>query len=187
MKFLSLRDGLAHDVSLDEAESFYDRHVRGRARIGSDITAMDDALTVTGTVVCLLRNQSGQLLDARMGPNLVTTEGLGWRVDRMQSLTGTPTLPDYQGIGTGTTAANIADTALQTEIGTRTQGTLSQPTATTDRLVTVFAAGNGTGAITETGRLTASSGGTLVARQVFSAINKGASDSLTITHDFTVS
>ena len=52
----------------------------------------------------------------------------------------------------------------------------------TSQVVGTFAAGNGTGAITEVGLLTASSGGTLISRKVFSAINKGADDSLQVTH-----
>jgi hypothetical protein len=52
--------------------------------------------------------------------------------------------------------------------------------------VTTYAAGTGTGAITEAGIFNASSSGTLLSHVVFSAINKGAADSLTITWTITV-
>ena len=50
-----------------------------------------------------------------------------------------------------------------------------------------FAAGTGTGAVTEAGILNASSSGDLLCRTVFSVVNKGASDSMTITWTVTVS
>ena len=50
-----------------------------------------------------------------------------------------------------------------------------------------FAAGSGTGAITEAGVFNASSGGTMLCRTVFSVVNKGADDSMTITWTITVS
>ena len=46
---------------------------------------------------------------------------------------------------------------------------------------------SGTGAITEAGIFNASSSGTMLCRTVFSVVNKGASDSMTITWTVTVS
>ena len=129
----------------------------------------------------LMRN--GELIDVGIGRNLIVTTGRGLVIDRLQA--ASPAVPDFEAIGTGTTAAAAGDTTLQTEIGTRVQGTLSQPAQTTDRLVSNFAAGNGTGAITEAGRLNAASAGVLVSRIVFAVINKGASDALETTHDIT--
>jgi hypothetical protein len=53
-------------------------------------------------------------------------------------------------------------------------------------LSTTYAAGTGTGALTEAGIFNAGSGGTMLSRVVFSAINKGAADSLTISWTITV-
>ena len=53
--------------------------------------------------------------------------------------------------------------------------------------VATFPAGTGTGAVTEAGILNASSAGDLLCRTVFSVVNKGASDSMTITWTVTVS
>ena len=50
-----------------------------------------------------------------------------------------------------------------------------------------FPAGTGTGAVVEAGILNASSGGTLLCRTVFSVVNKGANDAMTITWQITVS
>lgn len=114
--------------------------------------------------------------------NIVTNAGRQHIIDRLQGTTSA--VADYIAIGTGSTAAAAADTTLQTEVA-RAQGTLSQPDAHTDRCVYTFAAGTGTGTITEAGRLNASSTGVLMGRQVFTGIVKGASDSLQITYDFT--
>ena len=53
--------------------------------------------------------------------------------------------------------------------------------------VATFGAGTGTGAVTEAGILNASSSGTLLCRTEFSVVNKGSSDSMTVTWTVTVS
>jgi hypothetical protein len=185
-------------VNASDVRQFYDEHVvqinEPRRPDAATIlhwllgrgtgTSILERLKARGTVL-VEQWRAGELVEVRVGDNLVVTTGLNAVIDRLQ---GTSVgVHDFQAIGTGTTAAVVGNTALETEIGTRVQGTLSQPAATTDRLVSTFAAGNGTGAITETGRLTAASGGNLFARQVFSVINKAAGDSLQVTHDITVS
>jgi hypothetical protein len=132
----------------------------------------------------------GKLKDRRKISNLITTVGRGQVIDRLQSTTASPAICDWVAIGTGVTAAAAGDTALQTEVArlqaTGGNGSISQPDAFTDRAVVTFAAGTGTGNITEAGRLNASSAGVLMGRQVFTAVNKTASDSLQITYDFTI-
>ena len=53
--------------------------------------------------------------------------------------------------------------------------------------VATFGAGTGTGAVTEAGILNASSSGTLLCRTEFNVVNKGSSDSMTVTWTVTVS
>ena len=95
-------------------------------------------------------------------------------------------------IGTGTTAAAAADTALQTEIttggGARGAATASQVTTTvtndTTQLVKTWTF-TASFAVTEEGILdNATTGGNLLAHQVFSAINVASGDSLTVTHKY---
>ena len=144
---------------------------------------MKSHLNLKGTILIELFGPDGRLKDRRKVKNLITTVGRGQVIDRLQA--GTPAVCDYIAIGTGATAAAAGDTTLGTEVA-RGQGTLTQPDAFTDRSVYTFAAGTGTGNITEAGRLNASSGGVLMGRQVFTAVNKTASDSLQITYDFTI-
>ena len=130
----------------------------------------------------ILRGANGRIKARRKVRNIITTVGKQLVIDRMQG--ATPAVPDWVAIGTGATAAALGDTTLGTEVA-RLQGTLTQPDAHTDRCDRTFAAGVGTGNITEAGRLNAASTGVLVGRQVFTAVNKTASDTLQILYDFT--
>jgi hypothetical protein len=177
-------NGRFYKLAASEVAEFYEEHVLGSTdKFRKKMARAGSSLPVVGTVLLQLFNGGGDVIDARAGYNLVTDAGRGAAIDRLQ---GTSVgVCDFVAIGTGATAAAAGDTTLQTEIGTRVQGALTQPTAFTDRVVSTFAAANGTGAITECGRLSASSGGVLFGRQVFSVINKGASDSLQVQYDIT--
>jgi hypothetical protein len=91
----------------------------------------------------------------------------------------------YMAVGTNTTAAAVSDTSLGSEL-VRQAFTTSSVASNVVTLVTTYAAGTGTGALTEAGIFNASSSGTMLSRIVFSAINKGSADSLTITWTITV-
>ena len=92
----------------------------------------------------------------------------------------------HMAIGTTNTAAAVGDTALAAEAA-RVALTSGVASANAVTYTATFPAGTGTGAIVEAGLLNAASGGTLLARTVFSVINKGASDAMTITWTVTVS
>jgi hypothetical protein len=89
-------------------------------------------------------------------------------------------------IGTGTTAASTSDTTLETEIA-RAAFTTSSVSTNVVSLSNTYAAGTGTGSISEAGIFTnATSGGTMLSHVVFSSIGKGALDTLTINWTITV-
>lgn len=141
-------------------------------------------LKIIGTIHYVLRDETtGRIKLDETVKNVVTNAGRQAIIDRLQS--GSPAVPDYIAIGTGTTAPAASQTALVTEVA-RAQGTLSQPDAHTDRCVYTFAAGTGTGTITEAARLNAASDGTMFCRGLLSPeAVKTASDSLQITYDLT--
>lgn len=129
-----------------------------------------------------------------VGCHLVTTAGKGAIVDAFQDLVELETFK-YHGLGTGTTAAAVGDTALQTELttqygtdNTRATGTTTEASATVFRTVATNTL-DASAAITEWGLLSqaAVAGGTLMDRQVFSAINLGDGDSIQTTYDLTIS
>jgi hypothetical protein len=89
-------------------------------------------------------------------------------------------------IGTNSTPAGVSDTTLGTEL-IRAAYTSSSVSTNVVSLSKSFAAGVGTGTITEAGIFNnATSGGTMLSHVVFSAIGKSANDSLTINWTITV-
>lgn len=117
-------------------------------------------------------------------PNLVVTAGKGYVASRMKDTTDSAM--SHMAIGTGSAAAAVGQTALGSE-STRLALTSTTVSGNEITYVATFGAGSGTGAITEAGILNASSGGTLLCRTVFSVVNKGSADSMTITWVVTVS
>jgi len=140
---------------------------------------INDGLKLKGKLSIALNDEVVQEVD-----NLVVTAGKGYVASRMKDATATAM--SHMAIGSGTTNPAAGDTALETELGrvALTSTTVSSAVVT---YVATFAAGTGTGAVTEAGILNASSSGTLLCRTEFSVVNKGSSDSMTITWTVTVS
>ena len=140
---------------------------------------LKDGLKLTGKLSIAINNKI-----VREVPNLVVTDGKEYVASRMKDTTADAM--SHMAIGTGSTAAAASNAALGTEAG---RVSLASTTVTANEVeyVATFAAGTGTGAITEAGILNAASAGDLLCRTVFSVVNKGASDSMTITWTVTVS
>ena len=115
--------------------------------------------------------------------NLVVTAGKNWVADRMNNAN---TVMTHMAVGTGSTAAAAGNTALVTETD---RNALTSTTVTDNAVayVATWAAGDATAALTEAGLFDAASSGDMLARTVFSVVNKGAADSMTITWTITVS
>ena len=143
-----------------------------------------EELKVTGGLKVEVKDKDGNVKDSRELKNLVVTAGLGYIASRMKEATAD--VMTHMAIGTDNTAAAAGNTALGTEAA-RQALTSTTVSSNTVEYVASFAAGTGTGAITEAGVLNNSSGGTLLCRTVFSVVNKGASDSMTITWTITIS
>ncbi len=118
--------------------------------------------------------------------NLVVTAGKGFVASRMIGTSAG--VMTHMAVGTGTTDPAAGDTALETQVGSRKAFTTSASVSgAVVTYVCAFSAGEGTGALTEAGIFNASSSGTMLCRTEFSVVNKGASDSMTITWTVTVS
>ena len=144
----------------------------------------NDKSKATGKLIVEIKNDKGVVVETREVKNLVVDDGLEFIASRMKDATATAM--SHMAIGTGSTAAAAGNTALGTEAA-RQALTSTTVTANAVAYVASFAAGTGTGAITEAGILNAGSGGTLLCRTVFSVVNKGASDSMTTTWTVTIS
>ena len=139
-----------------------------------------DGIALTGKLTISLNDEI-----VRETENLVVTAGKEWVTARMKN---TSTVMTHMAIGTGTVAAAIANTTLGTELArqalTTSGGTVAGAVIT---FATSYAAGTGTGAITEAAILNAASAGTMLARTVFGVVNKGALDTMTISWAVTIS
>jgi hypothetical protein len=147
---------------------------------------LNDNIKITGDVKIDIIGADGAVKDSREIKNLVVTSGKTFIASRMVGVAAA--VMGWMELGTGTTAAAVGDTALQTAIsGSRV--TLTSGTSATNVVTYVasFPAGTGTGAVTEAGVFNASSAGTMLCRTVFSVVNKGAADAMSITWTITVS
>jgi len=146
---------------------------------------LNDSVKATGSVRKQLFDESGVCIYDHTDSNLIVTVGKAFLATYLAS--GTPPFMSFIGLGTGSAAPTLGDTNLQTPLPTRVAGTLSSPSSAVWQNVATFGAGVDTGAITEAGLFSASSGGTMFARNVFSVVNKGAGNSLVVTWQVTVS
>jgi hypothetical protein len=145
----------------------------------------NDNLKVTGALRVVLTGPDGQVKDERDLKNLVVSTGLAFIASRMKEATAT--VMSHMSLGTGTTAAALGDTTLGTELsGSRVSLTSTTVTANQVTYIASFAAGVGTGAVTESGIFNASSSGTMLCRTVFPVVNKQSGDSMTVTWTVTV-
>ena len=140
---------------------------------------VQSGMEMKGRLTIALNDEIVQEVD-----NLVVTAGKGYVASRMEGTSAN--VMSHMAIGSGTSAAAASDTALGNELA-RTQLTSTNVSGADVTYVDTFAAGTGTGAVTEAAILNASSGGTMLCRTVFSVVNKGSSDSMTITWVVTAS
>lgn len=148
----------------------------------------NDSIKMKGKLNIVLTGPDGEVKDQREVDNLVVTVGKNFIASSMaKTTTNSPAAMTHMEVGTGTTAAAVGDTTLETAVAS-SRVTLTSTTVTTNSVAYVasFPAGTGTGALTEAGIFNASSAGTLLCRTVFSVINKGAADTLGITWTVTV-
>lgn len=143
-----------------------------------------DSSKVTGMVNVVVRDDAGKIKQEFTVPNLVVDTGLAFIASRMKDTTDAAM--SHMAVGTDNTAANAADTTLGTELARQA---LASTTVTDNSIayVATFAAGTGTGALTEAGIFNDPTTGTMLCRTVFAVINKGAADSMTVTWTVTIS
>jgi hypothetical protein len=152
-------------------------------------------LWINWRIAPLIAPLLGYWATAKDGRNLITNAGKAAAASRLNGAGGAAAFTAI-GIGTGTTAANAADTAL--ESGKAADGTadsgvhaLATASVTASRVTTTVTNDTaqlvgtvtftGTVAVTESGVFNADTNGTMIARQVFSAINVVATDTLQLT------
>jgi len=137
---------------------------------------MQDSFKPEGEITFKLTNSKGEVKETTVR-NLVVSGGRTWITARMGG--DTPPLMSSIAVGTGTTAAELTDTALEAQIDI---AEMTEPggnvTANVIAYSATFPAGNATGAITEAGIFNEDD--LMLSRSVFPVINKQADDVLNV-------
>jgi hypothetical protein len=139
----------------------------------------NDSAGLAGFVTLVLYDPDGNVKQTETS-NTVTSAGKAGLADQAL-LSPSLNKPTHMAIGTGTPSS----TALGSELD---RNALTTKTRSTNVITMVgdWAAGDGTGAITEAGVFDAASTGNMWLSASFSVINKGALDTLGITWTLTV-
>lgn len=142
-------------------------------------------LKLKGRVALELKDAQGNIKQTQEIDNLVVDAGLDYIASRMEGVT--ESVMSHMALGSGSTAADAADTDLETQLGSREA--LDSTTVTDNQVVYVatFEAGDATGSVREAGIFNASTAGTMLCRTVFDVVNKAADDTLSVTWTITIS
>ena len=146
---------------------------------------LEDRHSLRGVFHFKLIDEFGNLKQEVEVPNTVTELGDATVADAMSDRG--VTLPTHIAVGTGA-AGGAAATTLTNETHREALDSTTQGAAGDDNdviWVGTFAAGHGTGALTEAGIFNNVAGGTMTVISGFAVINKGAADSLEITWTLT--
>lgn len=151
------------------------------------VTSFTERVGLRGHVT-ITHRRAGEVLAVDDGDNLITNAGFAGFAGLIAG-TGHTDPFEFIGIGEGTTAAAVTDTALEDEIttfgGARAAATMSRVTVnvTNDTLRALktftFTAG-ASFAVTEAGLLSLVTAGVLCAHRIFSAFNVVPSDTLEV-------
>ena len=143
---------------------------------------MNQRVAIVGHLSLVLYGPDGQVKDRREVHNTVTTAGDKIVADAMSDQGETPL--SHMAVGTGSPGA----TALGSELDRNALTSTTQGSGADDNDVVYvgdWAAGDGTGAITEAGIFNAAAAGVMLCSASFSAVNKAAADTLQIVWTLT--
>lgn len=150
---------------------------------------MNNCLNVIGEVDIKLYDKDNNLKTERKVNNLVVAVGLDHIAKRLINA-ASPAEMAYMVLGTNSTAVNSGNILLGSELaGSRLEATRSSATAGKVTYARTFDPGVATGALVEAGIFNNDQylGGTMLCRTVFSVIDKGALDTLSISWSITIS
>ena len=149
---------------------------------------MQKELKISGRVEIVLRGPDGKIKEREIVSNLIVSVGKYHIADQLAG--ALEDAMSHMAIGTGETAAEASDTALQSELDRNALTSKAQGIGAAANTVIYtgdWLAGDGTGNITEAGIFNAASAGIMLCRTVFAAKGKGANDVFTLTWTLTIS
>jgi hypothetical protein len=145
------------------------------------------APVMLGKLEAVIRRHDGSVIDyGVLGYRVVTTAFVNFVTDQLQTETSVFGDFKYHDGGVGTTAENVANTAMETTDGeSRASGTQTESAANAYQSVGTIAY-TSTKAVTEHGLFNDATAGTLMDRTVFAAINVVSGDSIAFTYTLTL-
>ena len=150
---------------------------------------MQEGIKIKGHLTLRHFDKDGNLIEVIDLDNTIVNVGLAEVAQLVGAGLGGTTF-EYVQTGTGTTSPTASDTDLESATGSRVQATVTNETVTVSNDTVQFVSTHSytsSLAITEAGIFNASTGGTMLARQTFSAINVNNGDSIQITWKVTFS
>ena len=144
----------------------------------------NDFLKASGSLRVVVTGANGQVKEERSFENLVVTVGKNFVASRMVGTSAA--VMSHMALGSNSTPAAAGDTTLGTELG-RVALASSTASANVVTYTATFPAGTATGAVVEAGIFNDPSAGTLLCHTVFSVVNKGVLDAMSVTWTVTIS
>lgn len=144
---------------------------------------INDSIQPTGELSVVLKKSDGSVKEEHKFKNLVVTGGKDFIARRM--IDDSEPFMTHMAVGNSNTNLEVGNTALENEIGR----TANDSSTVADNIVTYtaeFAAGNGTGAIVETGIFNNQTPDIMLCRTTFPVVNKETNDILTINWAVTI-
>lgn len=139
-----------------------------------------------GVVTYRLFDAQGRLKDVRIADNAIVDDGFDYICNAMAD-NPQPAPMEFIAIGDSAVAVTAADSALGNELHRKIGAYVHTLGTKIYTLEATFTAGEGTGAVVESGQFNlATIGGIMLNRQTFAVINKGAADSLQVTWQITL-
>ena len=144
----------------------------------------EDSINIRGHVVLELVDEFGNVKHRTEQDNVICTQG---KTLIMKASGGKlPAAFNIISIGSGSTAATAADTAMQTVLANSSAITPTNPSANITQFVYSFPPGTGTGTINEVGLLDAAAGNIVShIAPVASPPTKAGADTLNVTYTLT--
>lgn len=149
---------------------------------------MKDSFCIKGKVKIEVFNSNGELKEEQSFDNLVTTAGKNFIARKLVDQVDSERIFSI-GIGSGSTAANVADTELETELANveNSYNIYDELAANKTVHLTRFGQGVGTGTISEVGLFTNADPKVLVCRAIVGTpIVKDADEIINISWELTV-
>lgn len=152
------------------------------------MSKIKNTIEVTGRLQVILRGADGVVKDAREVDNLVVNAGLAFIASR---LIGTSkAVMSHMALGGSTTLPAATQTNLISMLGSREaidSAVIGGVDGNQVVYTAIFEPGDATGAITEAGVFNGATGGDMLCRTTFAVVNKGASDSISMSWTLTFS